>query len=117
MGAKIKDYGPIDLFGGQYRVLVFHCPGCGYDHPFKVLQAGINERGLPAWEWNGSFDQPTFSPSLLCNEHDPAARCHSFVRAGQIQFQSDCFHKLMGQTVDLPDYEPETEELPVTEKG
>lgn len=77
--------------GGQ--VYSFMCPGCKGFHPFEV----------PHWTWNGSFDKPTFSPSLLCNQHDPASRCHSFVREGRIEFCSDCHHELAGQTVDLPD--------------
>lgn len=30
-------------------------------------------------------------------------RCHSFVRAGMIQFLGDCTHKLANHTVPLPD--------------
>lgn len=74
---------------------VFHCPGCGYGHNVDV----------PRWTWNGSFDRPTFTPSLLVNQHDPGSRCHSFVEDGKILFLSDCFHSLAGQTVDLPDWE------------
>ena len=75
--------------------VLFHCPGCGCAHPFD----------LKRWAWNGSMDRPTFTPSLLCNQHDPASRCHSFVTDGRIQFLSDCYHALAGQTVDLPDWD------------
>jgi len=51
------------------------------------------------------MDKPTFAPSLLCNGHDPALRCHSFVRDGRIEFLPDCQHALAGQTVELPDWE------------
>jgi hypothetical protein len=30
-------------------------------------------------------------------------RCHSFVRAGRIEFLNDSTHALAGKTVDLPD--------------
>lgn len=30
--------------------------------------------------------------------------CHSFVRAGKIEFLGDCTHALAGQTVALPDW-------------
>lgn len=80
------------------KMYVFHCPGCGYSHPFEVECA---ERG---WTWNGSMDKPTFSPSLLVWENRPESRCHSFVRDGQIQFLSDCHHSLAGKTVDIPDW-------------
>lgn len=41
----------------------FHCPGCECAHAFSV----------PRWNWNGSMDAPTFTPSLLCNRDDPGA--------------------------------------------
>jgi len=83
------------------------------------------------WQWNGSCDSPTFSPSILIRsghyvpdrakkdacwctynaEHpdDPApfqcSICHSFVTDGRIQFLADSTHKLAGQTVEIPDWE------------
>jgi hypothetical protein len=84
------------------KVLAFHCPGCGYDHAFMI--GPQNETPQARWEWNGSFDKPTFWPSLLCNKDTPESRCHSFVKDGRIQFLADCHHSLKGQTVDLPDY-------------
>jgi hypothetical protein len=69
--------------------LVF-CPGCQCGHYFDSR-----------WTFNGDFDKPTFSPSMLVNQHDPAKRCHSFVQNGQWQFLSDCFHPLAGKTVDM----------------
>jgi hypothetical protein len=74
---------------------VFHCPGCGYGHPFEV----------PRWSWNGSMDRPTFIPSLWCNKSDPASSCHSVVTDGKIRFLDECFHNLKGQTVEIPDWE------------
>jgi hypothetical protein len=93
MADKIHDYG-----SGDWG---FHCPGCGYGHSFRVN----DDKSRPQWTWNGSLDKPTFTPSLLVNNHEPASRCHSFVTDGKIQFLSDCFHALAGQTVDLPDWE------------
>lgn len=79
---------------------LFHCPGCQTSHPFEV-----EATGNAGWTWNGSMTKPTFSPSLLVNQHDPNTRCHSFVTDGRIQFLDDCWHSLCGQTVDLPDWE------------
>lgn len=76
----------------------FICPGCGYGHTPVV-------EGKGAWQWNGSLDAPTISPSILVNQHDPKQRCHSFVRDGKIEFLNDCFHELAGQTVELPEWE------------
>ena len=85
--AKVHDYGNAQTG----RLLVFHCPGCGCDHGFDSK-----------WSWNGSLEAPTFAPSLLCNPDHPEYRCHSFVVDGRIQFLSDCYHALAGQTVEIP---------------
>jgi hypothetical protein len=80
----------------------------------------------PSWDWNGSYDAPTFAPSILVRsghylpEHNVpecwctfnakhpeeppdfvCSVCHSFVTDGKIQFLSDCTHSLAGQTVPL----------------
>ena len=97
--AKLCEY----VNEGERRLFVFHCPGCGYDHPFHV---GYTER--PSWSWNGDVDKPTFSPSLLVFKDVPAQRCHSFVTDGNIQFLSDCFHELKNQTVEIPEWDDPT---------
>lgn len=81
---------------------LFYCPGCQCAHPFEV-----NAPDGRGWTWNGSMDKPTFSPSLLCNAHAASSRCHSFVRDGRIEFLGDCHHALAGQTVNIPDWEPQ----------
>ncbi len=78
----------------------FHCPGCGYAHAVTV-NGRKNSQGA-SWGWNGSLDKPAFTPSINCNAGDPDHQCHSFVNEGKIQFLGDCFHKLAGQTVDIP---------------
>ena len=95
------------------RVL-FRCPGCNDNHQISV----------GTWTFNGDFERPTFSPSLLVygnqwprdeypeyfkEEHAGVAPggdtvCHSFVTDGRIQFLGDCTHTLAGQTVDLPEW-------------
>lgn len=35
---------------------------------------------------------------------DVQSRCHTFIRAGKIEFLGDCTHALAGQTVALPDW-------------
>ena len=94
--AKIHSYGDSEFKGqGGQTMYCFHCPGCGYDHPFHV----------PAWQWNGSMDVPTFRPSLMVFGMEPSKRCHSWVTDGKIQFLADTFHDLRGQTVELPDWD------------
>ena len=97
----------------------FRCPGCGDTHTVS-----------DNWTFNGDYEKPTFSPSILvrcghysqyydgkncwCNfserypgEEAPfkCSRCHSYVTDGKIQFLSDCTHELAGQTVGIPDWE------------
>ena len=85
------------------------------------------------WTFNGDYDKPTFSPSILVRSghyaEDSAAakqghcwcnfnqrypdlppstfrciRCHSFVKSGQIEFLGDCTHELAGKTIPLEPY-------------
>jgi hypothetical protein len=97
---------------------LFMCPGCDHAH-------GIRVRGEehPVWGWNESFDAPTFTPSIRVTGVQPLSDeeldrvlkgekietiplcCHSFVTDGKIQFLGDCTHKLVGQVVDIPEWE------------
>jgi hypothetical protein len=71
------------------------CPACNGGHTVRISGNG-------AWEFNGDFDRPTLTPSVLVTWNgEPPMRCHSFVRDGRIEFLSDCTHALAGQTVDL----------------
>lgn len=109
---------------GRQTGYLIECPACGFGHFFNVEQPG--SRGQK-WSFNGDFDKPTFSPSMLirtghyatgkseqdcwlCQRqrqhkdgHTPCVRCHSYVRDGRIQFLGDCTHSMAGQTVDLPE--------------
>jgi hypothetical protein len=70
------------------------CPGCKEYHIFDRR-----------WIFDGNFDAPTFSPSLLVRTQGDKewgildTCCHSFVRDGNWQFLDDCTHELRGQTV------------------
>lgn len=71
---------------------MFWCPGCKTHHSFA----------LGRWEFNGNFQKPTFSPSLLITmPSDPSYRCHLFVRDGKIEFCSDSNHEFSGKTIDM----------------
>lgn len=90
--------------------LAFRCPGCNETH-----QVAVGDGPGPRWGFNGDYDRPTFTPSILVTwsepsdvpeEFDDTSKdrkfiCHSFVTGGQIQFLSDCTHSLAGQTVQL----------------
>lgn len=95
-------------------LVAFNCPGCSEMH---MINTDAADR--PAWGFDGNYDAPTFTPSINVtgvrritdDEHArimsgeriaPTPRvCHSFVRAGHIQFLGDCTHALANQTVPL----------------
>jgi hypothetical protein len=90
--------------------IAFWCPGCGESH-------AVCTRGDPAlrpvWGWDGNIAAPTITPSIKVTKghgHKPPDVCHSFVRAGSIQFLGDCTHALAGNTVPLPDWPSASDE-------
>ena len=82
----------------------WQCPGCKCTHEVPVPPH------RQAWDWNGSLESPTLSPSVLVS-YDPnpppdrPAVSHLFVRFGLVQFCGDSKHELAGRTVPLPDLE------------
>lgn len=84
--------------------IYFHCPGCNMLHPYRVKGEAPN----PIWTFNGNFEKPTFTPSLLVFKDDPGSRCHLFMTDGKLQYCSDSWHDLAGTTVAMVDIpEPE----------
>lgn len=75
--------------------LYWHCPGCEETHRVFVDAGG--------WSWDGSMDRPTISPSVLIRftRGDVPMVCHSFVRAGVVDFLGDCTHELAGRSVPM----------------
>lgn len=106
--------GAINAFFRSYGddAVMFWCPGCGCVHAVWV-------RGPSAWGFNGDYEKPTFTPSILVTGGTPhkdggPKRCHTFITDGVIDFLADCSHALAGQKhaiVPLPanwlDEEPE----------
>lgn len=92
--------------------MIFYCPGCECEHAYRIQEADKPQGQGPIWSWNGSYDAPTFSPSLLNTQpnHPEGIRCHLFVNDGVIDFCSDSSHKLAGTKVamtDIVDYRVE----------
>ena len=83
--------------GSSETMLWFWCPGCDEAHAVPV-------DGPRRWTWDGNLDAPTLSPSLLVRGGSGGsdAICHSFVRAGRMQFLGDCSHAMRGQHVAIP---------------
>jgi hypothetical protein len=77
---------------GEFGAHAIYCKGCDNYHAFDS-----------GWTFNGDYEKPTFSPSMLVNQSHPERRCHSFVTDGKIQYLSDCFHQYAGQTLELED--------------
>lgn len=82
------------------RQFKFICPGCNCEHVFNEM-----------WNFNGDFNKPTVSPSILQrgflgfrDEKPFYGTCHSFIKNGLIQFLGDCSHDLKNQTVELVDF-------------
>lgn len=104
--------------------LGFWCPGCEEMHVVRVA-------GSAPWGFNGDYDRPTFTPSVLvtsghyvdgqsgkdcwCTFEERTGRsspfkchrCHSFVTDGLIRFLGDCSHSLANQTVELKPFDLE----------
>ena len=83
------------VFKTQYQ---YWCKGCGFEHAFSLKSEGGNH------DFNMDLDNPTVNPSLLQN-FTPGKTCHSFIKDGMIQYLSDCWHELRGQTIELPNIE------------
>ena len=92
------------------------CPACGIEHNLRVdaeywaddhrraVARGYTGPEKKPWIFNGDYQRPTFSPSILANKdrHDPdRPLCHSFLENGHWRFLADCTHDLAGQTVPM----------------
>ncbi len=88
---------------GEFPMVVFECPACGYGH--HVTVNGHRNACNATWTWNGDKKRPTLNPSIrvLGGREGKTTTCHCWVRDGKIQFCGDSPHELAGQTVDLPD--------------
>lgn len=111
---------PVARGGTRYT---FWCPGCQDTHTFSC---GVPD--APSWQFDGNLTAPTIHPSLMVkcghyvDDHKPGDhcwctfrddhgkpapfscyRCHSYLKAGRLEFLGDCTHALAGQIVELPD--------------
>ena len=95
------DYGDNQEGKDNRLEYTFRCPGCGNCHGFRTSP------GSPRWTWDGNEELPTISPSILVTgggvggHEDSKGCCHMFIKAGKIQYLSDCTHALTGKTVDM----------------
>lgn len=102
----------VDDHGDLYQALMFWCPGCERVDGDGERHAGLHMLPIsgdgtkrPVWQFDANIKNPTLTPSILSRIDWPEGPsiCHSFMRAGRMQFLADCTHPLAGRTVDLPD--------------
>jgi len=86
---------------GDYNEIFFFCPACECSHAYFVNKDGTETNTPPRWTFNGDWEKPTFTPSLLLNKSDPKRMCHLYVTEGKIRYCADSPHRLAGQTVDM----------------
>lgn len=63
---------------------------------------------LDRWNWNGDIEKPTINPSVLSTD-GMGNISHLFIRDGKLIYLSDCTHELKGKTVDMLDWEVDTD--------
>ncbi len=85
---------------GEYKAVSWWCPGCECMHMVPI-------EGPYAWKFDGNFETPTLSPSILVTysygNPPEKHRCHSHMRNGIIEFLSDCTHSLASKKIPIND--------------
>lgn len=95
----------------EVPTLTHWCPACSELHDFAVERPFSNGAG---WSYDGNAARPTFTPSMnivvgpFPDGHKKV--CHYFLKAGMLEYLSDCTHALAGKTIELPD-------LPIRREG
>ena len=116
------------LFGKKLNqhngAYMHHCAGCDMAHVINVETP--NGYTGAKWSFNNDPVAPTFSPSVLVRYSRPKGYtnenpapvgwkgetvntvCHYFITDGKIQYLGDCTHSLAGQTLELPDWQDDS---------
>jgi len=86
--------------GSGHPDFMFWCPACKCGHGVWTT----NTKGAN-WTFDGNFEAPTFSPSLLIHHgKDGKEICHVVVSAGVINYCSDCTHEFKGRSVPMEEF-------------
>lgn len=90
--------------GDGVQYLEFICPGCG--------RLAIPFTGSKAWQFNGSLEKSTLTPSILSiwsHDHGDGTKtdhcCHAYLTDGIMRFLGDCSHSNANQNIELPEIE------------
>ena len=86
------------------------CPACGFEHSFSVDLEGHGLHVGDTWSFEGDYENPTFSPSMLSNrdkddKHKPI--CHSFLKNGVWEYLKDCTHEMAGKHISMIPIDPD----------
>jgi len=76
--------------------MMLWCPACDGGHSIRV----------PQWGFDGNYDSPTITGSLLStgvDEQGKKVSCHCIITNGVIDYLADCSHKFAGQKIPLPE--------------
>ena len=85
------------------KYLKFYCVGC---RSFENIP--IERNGAPFWEFSGTEQNPTLSPSVKHSEINEKGEpiqtiCHYNLIDGFLNYCADCVHEFKSQRVPLPE--------------
>ena len=83
-----------------------YCPACERAHRLIVE---CEEDPSHVWQFSGTEELPTFTPSLLVESGpmrpgDPNHICHSYLTAGVWGFLNDSTHAMADQKIPMVDF-------------
>ncbi len=86
----------VDLPGGRPGPgWAWYCPGCASHH-------AVDDRWTVTAADTGA---PTIVPSVVVRDAAGAVVCHAFIRAGVIEYLSDCRHPWAGSSVPMDPFD------------
>lgn len=83
----------------EEKHISFYCTGCHKRH-------WIPTAGPKAWQFNGDYEKPTITPSIMVNRgrtNPKVHQCHVQITDGWISFYEDCSHDRAGKKFELED--------------
>lgn len=82
---------------------MFWCPACQCGH--GVWTTSPNGKTGARWKFDGNFESPTISPSLLIHHgKDGKEICHVVVSCGVINYCSDCTHAFASKSIPMEEF-------------
>lgn len=89
--------------GSSSPDFMFWCPACQFGHGVWTTEA--NAHTGARWTFDGNFEIPTISPSLLIHHGANGKEiCHTVVSCGVINYCSDCTHAMAGKSIPMEEF-------------